>query len=209
MSDTKRFHPIYILSILYALFLYCYTVLFFSSVNFDIEYLLAVPIAFLIIEIIICTVFKNRISKTQALTAAVIIKYSLIPFFLVGGAFTAIMFLFPTGGMVIALPITGWIIMVCGSPFAITYYIKAHKENSSLSPLKIFGIVCQFFFSADVFAVMISSIREKHFKKLSLALIIITAVIIFIFVSILIISVFVGSVALIFESVSEKLCFKV
>ena len=204
MSETKKFHPLYILSILYALFAYSYPVLFFSDLLFDIEYLLAVPAVFAIVETIICIIFRNRISGTNALTAAIIIKYSLIPFFIAGGAFTAVMFMFPAGGMVIALPITGWIIMASGSPFAITYYIKAHKENGSLSPIKIFGIICQFFFTADVIAVMISSIRENRFRKLTIALIIFAVVSTFIFISILILSTFVGSVALIFESLSEK-----
>ncbi len=204
MNEHKKFHPIYILSVLYAVCIYSYPFLFFSDIQFDIEYLLAVPLVFALAETLICIILKNKISKTEALTAAIILKYSLIPFFLVGGAFTAVMFLFPTGGMVIALPITGWIIMVCGSPFAITYYIKAHKESNSMLPLKIFGIICQFIFSADVFAVMISSIREKQFKKLTAALIIITAVIIFITISILILSMFVGSIALIIKSISEK-----
>lgn len=206
MSESKRFHPIYIFSILYALFVYSYPFLFFSDIDFafDIEYLLAVPAVFALIEALVCIVFKKNISKEEAFTAAIILKYSLIPFFIAGGAFTAVMFLFPTGGMVIALPVTGWIVMACGAPFAAAYYVKSYKESRSLSPLKIFGIICQFFFCADVLALMISSIRENRFKKLTAALIIISAAVVFILASVLIISLFVGSAALIIESISGK-----
>ncbi len=115
----------------------------------------------------------EEIDRTALLRCAVLVKYLMIPFFagcvLVCLIFLLLMFT-PLVFMVFAAPVAilyifgiGWLYMICGSSFSVAYGLKARGENVHGEVGGVLVIISQFFFVADVIAVMILTLKEKKY----------------------------------------------
>ena len=70
----------------------------------------------------------------------------------------------------------GWCIVAGGAVFPIAYAIRAHKDGIHGKVLTITACILQFFFVADVISVMVLTLKEKRWRKLTLTVIILLAI---------------------------------
>lgn len=104
--------------------------------------------------IIVLTVGRKWTRKTL-LNCTLIIKYGLIPFYLIGGSITigvTVAALFPLplmallGLVTIVFLIFGYGILLGASPYALAYIIKSCKEGKHSKIVAILSGICQFLF---------------------------------------------------------------
>lgn len=187
MEERKKgFHPLYFWSIFFVVIIYISPVLFFVAVdNSDANgqvtkygnglgfvpwLFLLMPLILLVINVLIAIVLRN-IERRILLNAARIIKYSLIPFFILGSfvlvvntllIFTPViiwMFVGPVIDMI--LIVSGWFTMVGSAPLVIAYLIKSKKDGKYNNSFVILVIAMQFFFVIDVVGTIICAIKER------------------------------------------------
>lgn len=132
-----------------------------------------------IINLIVVLTAGRKWSRKTLLNCTLIIKYGLIPFYLLGGSITVyvtMMALFPLplmalfGLVTIVFLIFGYGILLGSAPYAISYLIKSRKDGVHPKWLAILGGICQFFFSFDVLAMMVLTLKERHRVKTTLAI---------------------------------------
>ncbi len=156
--------------------------------------LLAIPVVIWICSLIFNIKNYRHMDRYSMFDAAMIMKYLMIPLFLVGGFLTLFMAMLtfipvvfmavlgPTSALV--LSVIGWVYMVSGIVFSIPYLLKSRAEHVNGIGSTILGIICQFFMFLDVIFMMVMTFREERWKKVTIALLlIVAAVIILAFVS--------------------------
>ena len=74
------------------------------------------------------------------------------------------------GLVTIVFLIFGYGILLGSAPYAISYLIKSRKDGVHPKWLAILGGICQFFFSFDVLAMMVLTLKERHRVKTTLAI---------------------------------------
>lgn len=195
------FHPVYIWAIACLVLTYGYVVIFAVMSNFLRDSygssgldaiqtaVLFFPLILTIVNTVIAILCSRKIDRRYFLGASLIIKYGLIPYFIVGGLLIAIFFLliftpvvimiFVSPPIIIALSVIGWISMSESAPFMIVYFVKAAKEGA-LSGKKtgmkggiafaIVGSIMQMFFCLDVVSAVIACFKEKRYTKLSIVI---------------------------------------
>ena len=188
-QNEKGFHPIYILAGLYTVAIYVFPVIYFV-VNIKMEkesslqmWPLGLPIIFGLINLLVVIRLKDKIGRIRLLNCAILIKYTLIPFYIIGGLviaialllmFTPVVFMVFIGPMVaMVFSILGWIAMVGAAPFSIGYIRMSYKEGTHGKFLSVLGGVLQLVFTADVLSIMIMALKEKRCVKVTIALLII------------------------------------
>lgn len=144
---------------------------------------LFIPVVSAIINLIYIEHNFNAISRDLLLRAALIVKYTLIPFYIIGGLTIAIFFLTiftPVVFMIFLSPVIigilcffGWIYLVGGTVFSLAYIIKARKEGIHGKFLSVAAGILQFFFSLDVISVMILSVKEKKYIPVTITLLLV------------------------------------
>lgn len=104
-------------------------------------------------------------SMDNVLICTRIIKYALIPFYIVGGLSIAValllmftpvvimVFIGPT--IALLLSAIGWLGLLGAAPFSVAYIVRAYKEGVHGKALSVFAAIFQFFFSMDVIFVII------------------------------------------------------
>lgn len=140
---------------------------------------LLIPLVLGIINLIVVIVGKNKIDRVQLLNCVVIIKYALIPFYIIGGLcvtialllmFTPVVIMIFIGPAVAVIFSTlGWIAMVGTAPYSIAYIAKSCKQGIHGKVLSIAAGICQFFFTVDVISIMILALKEKRCVKITVA----------------------------------------
>lgn len=127
-----------------------------------------------VVNLIVVLTVGRKWSRKTLLNCTLIIKYGLIPFYLIGGCITisvTLAALFPLPLMVlfglvtVVFLIFGYGILLGAAPYAIAYLIKSCKEGRHSKAVVILSGICQFLFSFDVFSMMILTIKEKHLVK--------------------------------------------
>lgn len=127
-----------------------------------------------VVNLIVVLTVGRKWSRKTLLNCTLIIKYGLIPFYLIGGCITisvTLAALFPLPLMVLLGLVTvvflifGYGILLGAAPYAIAYLIKSCKEGRHSKAVVILSGICQFLFSFDVFSMMILTIKEKHLVK--------------------------------------------
>lgn len=176
MMNKKRKWMYYLVPILYVVSTYAFCLLLYLCDNAERvkQYAFFIPFVMGIINFIIVITVGRKWSKKTLLNCALIIKYGLIPFYLIGGCLTALVMLltiFPLPLMVvfglvaIVFLIYGYGILLGGAPYSIAYIIKACKAGSSSKAIAVPSAICQFIFSLDVITMMILTLKEKHLVK--------------------------------------------
>lgn len=171
----------YILPVVYVVVSYTFFLLagFFDN-TMELQILsIFLPFIMGIINLIVVLTAGRKWSRKTLLNCTLIIKYGLIPFYLLGGSITVyvtMMALFPLplmalfGLVTIVFLIFGYGILLGSAPYAISYLIKSRKDGVHPKWLAILGGICQFFFSFDVLAMMVLTLKERHRVKTTLAI---------------------------------------
>ena len=198
---VKRLHPLYVLSVFYVAAIYLFPVLWFTlngvtegreasdslSPSVILQLLtLLIPGVMGLINLAVVIIFRNRITREQLLHCAVIIKYGLIPFFLVGGCCIALTWLMTFSPVVIMIFIgpavaaflsaLGYISMLGSAPFSVAYLIRSRREHVHSPQLLITGGIMQFFFALDTISLMFLALKEKKCVKPTIILGVLLAV---------------------------------
>lgn len=135
------------------------------------------PLLYGLLNLILLKKNRNVISRNQLLNCTILIKYSLIPLFALGGVLIllfALMSFIPVPFMifvgptaVIALNLYGFEILIGSAPFSISYLKKSRQEGVHGKAFTIIAEIMQFFFTLDVVSIMILSFKEKRWRKLT------------------------------------------
>ena len=129
-------------------------------------------------NLVVVLIWGRKWSRRTLLNCTLIIKYGLIPFYLIGGSVAAgamVIALFPLPLMALSALVTivlciwGYGILLGAAPYAAAYLVKACKDGIHPKWLVIISGICQFFFSLDVFAIMVLTLRERHRVKTTIA----------------------------------------
>ena len=173
MEEKKKFPVIYLLAILYALSAYLGPVAFLIMSDADAadkvtSWLFWLPVILGVVNLIVVLAAKSKIERKQLLVCSMIIKYALVPFYLVGGLLivlclllmvTPIVFMVFVGPvMALILGIYGWLILLAAAPFSVAYIVRSYKA------LLVISAIMQFFFTMDVIFITVLAIRERKYK---------------------------------------------
>ncbi|MBO4998996.1 MAG: hypothetical protein J6D02_13440 [Lachnospira sp.] len=188
-NQKGGFHYIYAISLVYVLSIYLVPVIASILGSMGIEtafHLFWLPVIIgivILIASIKCCKPGNRI---VLLNAAVLIKYSLIPFFVfmvclivVSGLFSFI----PVPFMIFVGPIfvlvevvVAWFVVALGAPVSISYLCVSAKEKLRPKGMVVLHSLLQYFFVFDVIDVMILTLKEHKWKKLTITIIILLSI---------------------------------
>ena len=191
----KGFHPLYLWGILYVLLTYAYPVLWYltlprpdESVNSSAAYrefakqqngplgdklptlFLFIPVLLLLINVILAITMKKT-HRRYFLNTARMIKYLLIPLYVIGGLlcvasfllmFTPVVIMVFVGPVIMGvLAVMGWISMIGSAPMTFAYLKRSVKDGKNKEGFAILIRILQFFFVGDVLGVIICAIKER------------------------------------------------
>lgn len=181
-SGKKGFRPIYLLAIAYVIVIYTILVSFIVLDGDEIRIgVLWLPILAGLLNLILVTVFRKRISREELLNCAIIVKYCLIPFYMLGGlgvlgvlilSVIPVPFMIFMGLAAVLMLVYGWIVMICSAPFSIAYIAASYKEGRHNKILLVIAGIMQFFFTVDVISIMFLAIKENKWVKTSITVIV-------------------------------------
>ena len=181
-ESNKVSRAIYVVPIIYVLGMYMMPFLFWIICNmqeetesFDAGWIMVMPIALGLINLVVVLILGKRISRVQLLICTRIIKYALIPFYVIGGfciivalllMFTPVVIMIFVGPTVaIVLSVIGWLGLLGAAPFSIAYIVRACSEGVQVKVLSVFAGIFQFFFTLDVIFVIILAVKDRSFVK--------------------------------------------
>lgn len=139
------------------------------------------PILADLLNLILVTVFRKRISREELLNCAIIVKYCLIPFYMLGGlgvlgvlilSVIPVPFMIFVGLAAVLMLVYGWIVIICSAPFSIAYIAASYKEGRHNKILLVIAGIMQFFFTVDVISIMFLAIKENKWVKTSITVIV-------------------------------------
>lgn len=190
--ERTGFRPLYLVPILYVASIYVFpfwstrTTMKTDPDSLDMS-MLPIVIILAIANIVVALVARRTESRAFLLNCAVLVKYALVPFFLVGGALvalTALSSLIPVPFMIFVMPwvalmlaAVGWLLMVCGSSYSLAYIKVSKREGArSVLPAGLHALL-QFIFVADVISVMVLTWRERRWRGLTVVVAIVMAMV--------------------------------
>lgn len=145
------------------------------------------PFIWGMINLAVMLVVGRTTDRNQLLDCAVLVKYGLIPFYIIGSILVFVLILFtfiPVPFMIFAGPIgaaglttIGYGILLGGAPFSIAYLVRCKEDGVHRKGSLILAGIAQFFLVFDVAAVMVLAVREQRWKKLTTAVVILLAVV--------------------------------
>lgn len=178
----KGFRPIYLLAIAYVIVIYTILVSFIVLDDDEIRIgVLWLPILAGLLNLILVMVLRKRLSREELLNCAIIVKYCLIPFYMLGGlgvlgvlilSVIPVPFMIFMGLAAVLMLVYGWIVMICSAPFSIAYIAASYKEGRHNKILLVIAGIMQFFFTVDVLSIMFLVIKENKWVKTSIAVIV-------------------------------------
>lgn len=182
-ESGKASRAIYVVPIIYVLGMYMMPVLFWLICNmqeatdsFDAGWIMVMPIVLGLVNLAVVLILGKRISRVQLLICTRIIKYALIPFYVVGGfciivalllmltPVVVMIFVGPTVAIVV-LSVIGWLGLLGAAPFSIAYIVRACSEGVQGKVLSVFAGIFQFFFTLDVIFVIVLAVKDRSFVK--------------------------------------------
>lgn len=188
---TRGFHPIYILAILYVIGVYAFPFVFFavndqlteaaSQEEAVVQYWpLLLPAIMGLVNLITVILTSNKIHRFFFLNCTVMIKYCLIPFYIIGGLcilISLILMFSPVVIMIFVGPtiatvfsVLGWMAVVGGAPYALAYIIRSRRSGVHGRILSVIAGILQFFFTVDVISIMVLSWKEGRWRKLTVGI---------------------------------------
>lgn len=179
MEKKKKFPVIYLLAILYVLSAYLGPVALLAMPDSDAasiitSWLFWLPVILGVVNLIVVLAAKSKIERKQLLVCSMIIKYALIPFYLVGGLLivlclllmvTPIVFMVFVGPMMaLILGIYGWVILLGAAPFSLAYIVRSYKGGFHSKALLVISAIMQFFFTMDAIFITVLAVKERKYK---------------------------------------------
>lgn len=179
MEKKKKFPVIYLLAILYVLSAYLGPVALLAMPDSDAasiitSWLFWLPVLLGVVNLIVVLAAKSKIERKQLLVCSMIIKYALIPFYLVGGLLivlclllmvTPIVFMVFVGPMMaLILGIYGWVILLGAAPFSLAYIVRSYRGRFHSKALLVISAIMQFFFTMDVIFITVLAVKERKYK---------------------------------------------
>lgn len=179
MEKKKKFPVIYLLAVLYVLSAYLGPVALLVMPDSDVasiitSWLFWLPVILGVVNFIVVLAAKSKMDRKQLLVCSMIIKYALIPFYLVGGLLiilcllltvTPIVFMVFVGPMMaLILGIYGWVILLGAAPFSVAYIVRSYKGGFHSKALLIISAIMQFFFTMDVIFITVLAVKERKYK---------------------------------------------
>lgn len=179
MEKKKKFPVIYLLAILYVLSAYLGPVALLIMPDSDAasiitSWLFWLPVILGVVNFIVVLAAKSKIERKQLLVCSMIIKYALIPFYLVGGLLivlclllmvTPIVFMVFVGPMMaLILGIYGWVILLGAAPFSMAYIVRSYRGRFHSKALLVISAIMQFFFTMDVIFITVLAIKERKYN---------------------------------------------
>lgn len=182
MKKIKKYTWVYLVEILYVLICYFFLL---SSVTNKLNYFLSFlpsilkgifflsPLFFVIFNWIFVLRLFKKIDEDTLLKITLLIKYSLIPFFIIGGflvlgltlvAFIPLPGLFVIGVFPPILIFMGWMILLGSAPFSLAYITKSYKKGEGNFISFVLLTISQFIFSLDVIVIMYLTFKAKKYK---------------------------------------------
>lgn len=192
--EGKGFHPLYLWALCYVALTYAYPVIAYAvphvdaSVTSDAAYgeatkaqngiigsnlplfVLLIPVILLILNIVI-SLNSKKTGRRYLLNAARIIKYLLVPFYVMGALAIVAFFLLTSTQMflmvfvsqvaIVVLCVLGWISMAGSAPLMIAYLAKSVKDGKNGKLFAIGMGIMQFVFGLDVIGAMACAIKER------------------------------------------------
>lgn len=177
---------IYIMPVLYLLSVYLFPVIFLvksctATGQADMDsmpsWTLLLPIVFGIINLITVLAAGKKVTRIQLLNCARIVKYGLVPFYIIGGlcialaillTFTPVVIMIFVGpAIVITFSVWGWLVLACSAPYSMAYIVRACKERVHGGALSAFAGIFQFFFCMDVIFLIILACKDRRYRRIS------------------------------------------
>lgn len=162
----------YLFPILYLIVSYTFFLLAGSFDNrIALQFLsLLLPFIMGIVNLIVVLTIGRKWSRKTLLNCTLIIKYGLIPFYLIGGSATIFVTLMALFGLfTVFFLMFGYGILLGAAPYSIAYLIKSYQDGIHPKWLVIVAGICQFFFSFDVLIMMVLTFKERHKVKTTIA----------------------------------------
>lgn len=175
---------IYLMPVLYVISVYLFPIIFFyqsggeSAQAENVPYPmwpLVLPVIFGLVNLATVLIGGEKITRLQLLNCARIVKYALIPFFILGGLcialaillmFTPVVIMIFVGPVVAGiLSVLGWLALAGGAPYSIAYIVRACKEKVHGRVLSVFACIFQFFFCMDVIFVIILACKDRGYRQ--------------------------------------------
>lgn len=196
MKKDSKFHPFYIFPLLYVASIYLLPVCFFLSEEYSFaSYLMYLPIVFGVFNIIVSVKFCKPENRIIMFNSTILVKYALIPFFIIGGITLTVTFLFsfiPVPFMIFVGPVItafgiviGWLILVFEAPYAISYLRLSAKAGVYAKTAMILHTILQFFFTLDVIDIMFLAFKEHRWKKLTIFIIVLLIILVLLFLTLI------------------------
>lgn len=200
MKKSKNLRVFYIFPLLYVVSVYLSPIFYFNSEEFPfLSYFMYAPFIFGVLNIIVSIKCCKSEYIDIMLNSVVLIKYSMIPFFVIGGilVFGSLLLSFiPVPFMIFFGPtmafmecVIGWLILALEAPYTISYLCLSQKAGIRPKSMTILHSVCQFFFFLDVFDVMYLTLKERKWKKLTITLLVLMVVAVILFFLLLLIGI--------------------
>lgn len=184
--ERTGFRPLYLVSILYLVSLYACPILLLGKMpegspgeaGTITTTVAMVPFDLAAANIAAAVAGYRLESRAFLLNSAVLLKYGLVPFFVIGGAlvvFFALSTFIPVPFMLFVGPPTalfllavGWVFMVLGSAYSLAYLIAARRDGVRSATFSVVNAVFQFMFVADIIDVMVLTWRERRWRGLTI-----------------------------------------
>lgn len=188
MEEAKKLNRFYIFPILYVLSVYmAISNIFTGNKGLLYSLMFLSPFILGILNIVVCVRCCKPQYRDIMITSAAIVKYCMVPFFVMGGFLTTCTFIsgfvIPVPPMIIIGPsialmlcIAGWLIVAFGSPYVISYTVLCQREGKTSKGMAVLHIILQFFFTLDVIDVICLSFKARRNVKMSVAVIVLMAV---------------------------------
>lgn len=177
-----------ILSIVYVVLAYISPLVGLRLIGSDAEKIssmafctLVLPFLAGIVNAVYIRINRQKISRVALLRCAIIIKYLMIPMYIIGGLLIAVFILltctpvvimiFVGPFMIAVLSAYGYLTMLGGNAFSVAYIRKAREEGVHGRIVSATGMIFQFFFSLDVISIAALSLKERKYIPATIAVI--------------------------------------
>lgn len=150
-----------------------------------INLILVIPFFIGIINAVYIKINFQKSSRMTLLKCTLMVKYLLIPMYIIGGWMIVVLFLliftpivimiFFSPFMIAMLSIYGYLIMLGGNAFSLAYIRKAREEGVYGTFLSTAGKILQFFFVTDVASMVFFSLKEKKYIAAAVTTIVLLA----------------------------------
>lgn len=183
--ERTGFRVLYIVPILYLVSLYaCPILLGFLPQGQSEEAgsaaltVMAIPFILAVANIAAAVVGYQSESRAFLLNSAVLLKYGLVLFFVMGGALAAgfaLSTFIPVPFMIfvgpptaIFLSVVGWVLMAAGSAYSLAYLVATHRDGMRSTTSTVVNALLQFVWVADVIDTMVLTWREGRWRGLTI-----------------------------------------